>query len=106
MDGRAVFIDPAAASPRDCESGVQTCTWRPGRVARTHSSTASRGSDPGAALSVHFHKCQDAVAVLERLSRCRSKEQSRDLGPHAAVVIDPGLSTASPTTGVTQPVEP
>jgi putative monooxygenase len=125
MEGRAVFIDPAAESPRDCESGVRTWHVATGRVARTHSSTASR-VDPGASLPLHLHSCHEAVVEPERLARCQVEEQSRDLGPNEAVVLDAGpvhrfanagegrlriLSTYGfafatrtlPATGVTQP---
>jgi putative monooxygenase len=91
MERRAVFIDPAAESPRDRGGGVRT--W--------HLATRAGGAnaflnditefDPCAYLPLHLHNCCEAVVVPERLARCQLEEQSRDLGPNEAVVIDAGL---------------
>ena len=99
-----IIIRPSQVTPRARGGGVRTIPL----VTRSHGATAFINGitifDPGTAVPLHCHNCEESVVILEGSAIVEIEGREFEVGPHETTFLPPNIPhrfrNASTTEGM------
>lgn len=88
---RSVVLDPDAARPRDRGGGASTVHLVSRELGAQGITNGITRFEPGAAIALHSHDCDESVLVLEGRARFEDEHGSHELGAGETTLVPAGV---------------
>jgi putative monooxygenase len=100
----AAILDPDALPAKNRGGGIRTVPLVTARVGSTGLLNGVTTLDPGAAVPLHFHNCEESVLVLSGSARVHVDGVETDLKPGFTTWIPTGVPHFFRNTSSTEPM--
>jgi len=87
----AAVLKPAQITPRERGGGARTIPLVNARIGSQKTLSGITEFEPGAAIALHIHNCEETVMILEGQAIAEIDGQSHPLGPHDTTWIPAGV---------------
>jgi putative monooxygenase len=91
IEKTAAILNPANLPSKNRGGGIRTIPLVTSRVGSTAMLTGVTTLDPGAAVPLHFHNCEESVLVLSGQARVHIDGVENDVSPGTATWIPTGV---------------
>lgn len=88
---KAAILDPDTLPSKDRGGGIRTVPLVTARVGSTSMLNGVTTLEPGAAVPLHFHNCEESVLVLSGNARVHIAGVETDVGPGHTTWIPTGV---------------
>ena len=99
---RAVILNPDTLPAKDRGGGIRTVPLVTARVGSTSMLNGVTTLEPGAAVPLHFHNCEESVLVLSGSARVHIAGAETDVKPGHTTWIPPGVHHFFRNTSTTE----
>jgi putative monooxygenase len=100
----AAILDPDTLPAKDRGSGIRTVPLVTSRIGSTGLLNGVTTLDPGAAVPLHFHNCEESVLVLSGSARVHIDGVETDVKPGCTTWIPTGVPHFFRNTSSTEPM--
>jgi putative monooxygenase len=101
---KATILDPQALPVKNRGGGIRTIPLVTSRVGSTSMLNGVTTLDPGAAVPLHFHNCEESVLVLSGSGRVHIDGVESDVGAGRTTWIPTGVQHFFRNTSSTEPM--
>ena len=100
----AAILDPGLLPAKDRGGGIRTIPLVTARIGSTSLLNGVTTLDPGAAVPLHFHNCEESVLVLSGRARVHIDGVETDVKPGITTWIPTGVPHFFRNTSSTEPM--
>jgi putative monooxygenase len=104
MIKKAAILNPANLPSKNRGGGIRTVPLLTSLVGSTSLLNGMTTLDPGAAVPLHFHNCEESVLVLSGLALVHIDGVESDVPPGAATWIPAGVPHFFRNLSITEPM--
>jgi putative monooxygenase len=104
MIKKAAILNPENLPSRNRGGGIHTIPLLTSRVGSTSLLNGVTTLEPGAAVPLHFHNCEESVLVLSGLARAHIDGVENDVPPGAITWIPAGVPHFFRNLSITEPM--
>jgi putative monooxygenase len=101
---KAAILDPRVLAAKNRGGGIRTVPLVTSRIGSTSLLNGVTTLDPGAAVPLHIHNCEESVLVVSGSGRVHIDGVETDVGPGVTTWIPTGVQHFFRNTSATEPM--